>query len=1017
MAVNYYTLLELNVDTFVKDIPTLESRLELVKQKWNRSNNTDIRAYVSAYYTSGVVRAAFSNPDEWRRIYEQAKRDTDANIATFIMITSGKGFMYESELNACSSNKDIYASPEYVRRAAESQGVRIEPDGGKPAAKPSAQKQGAKLSDYQPKSALAFNAANKALGIVRCADMYEFLRRYSKMAGLSVNTAYNAYTPAAECAACAEDILKAWAGRKENDEKSAIDTICTVIKHFDTPDDKHSQENYNRSLIFGRLKAILDELWRALSQSPEDSRIINAETETMFIKRLSEIIDSTGKAASVLHNFCDEKGIVISSGGVRADKVLCPFCSNSFEKQDGKMPMSCPVCRHTFLVECPKCGKVANMAEKSECCGFDLSQYPRLSRMCFEAMGYVNTLSFDFADMTLNEVERVWKGFPEVRPVREALTQKKNMVGQMVGRLEKHMERSEFYSAKAEYERIQRSVVGYSDPAVEMRIKTAVNEAQTLFEQFRKETDRDKRLRLLIMVRQAAADHPGADTELSRIPPAEITELTVTADLNSCCTDLRWSSDDPEGTVEYEVRRKPFGKPVSTDDGTLVVRTTEKGFSDSGVKEGSAYYYAVFAMRGRNKTAMRISEEPAVFFPVIRRLPEVTCDESSIQARWQVSAGSMSAEVFRCGNAFSRSYGDGIRLTDADAGGFVDTGLMLGCKYYYNVFFTIAISGRRFISKPYTVSGETVRKGMPVSFVLKADSNSRGKYELTVTEGAEYLPQVRLYRSNNGNVPSGTSASLKQLTDSMGFSPLDSVPSGENSLAFVLPEGVSCFVYAVTVSGASAVTGGCARAENLRQLSVSSVRTDGVNLCIELEQWPKGHELLYVCWRFDRHPVSITEEGTAKTSVSRMSYSSSGIIIPNIEEQDYFITGFVRDSTGEKAVFRTEYRNHKKTDMTYEFIYGGLIRKQLKIRIAMSVPSPLPQLSLRGMMGAVPVYESSGSEICTIPACSDKKQVHEFTLSGSLDRNMHGKLFLTSPEDKEKYRLLLKTGETTLLTD
>lgn len=1018
MAVNYYTLLELNVDTFVTDLPTLDKQLELMKQKWNRSNNTDIRAYVSAYYTSGVVKAAYSDRDGWRKIYEQAKRETDANIATFIMITSGKGFMYESELNACASNKDIYATPAYVKKAALSQGVRIEPDPGKNEKKEEPVKQAsAKLADYQPQSPLAFNAANKALGIVCCGDMYEFLRKYSKIAGLPTHIVYSEFTPAADCAKGAEDILKAWQGKKENDEKSAIDTICTVIKHFGTAGDKHSQENYNKSLTYGKLKAILDELWRVLSQSPKERRIINAETETMFIKRLAAVINDNAVCASILKNFCEEKGIVINAGGAAVNRALCPFCSNAFEKPDGKMPMSCPVCRHTFLMECPKCHKMINYAETRKCCGFDFEQYPKLSRMCLEALGFVNTLSFDFAELTLAEVEKAWPGFPEAKGVRESLKQKQSLVGQMVKRLDGHINRLEYFSAKAEYERIKNAVTGYSDPVLEMRIGSAVSEAQALYNEFKRESDSGKKLRLLIRIKQITADYPGVDNELSNIPPKDPSSFSVSADLNAGCVDLRWISDDPEGTAEYEVRRKAFSPLVSSDDGVLVVRTTEKGFSDSGVEEGMAYFYAVFAVRGRNKSKLLVCREPAVIFPTVSRLPDVNCDETMIQVSMNVKAGRMTAEVFRSENPLVKVYGDGVKIPDADAGGFVDTGLILGRKYYYNLFFTVSIAGKRYISKPYSIIGQTVKKGMPVQIEIAADGASKGRFEVTITDGIEYAPQVQLYCSQSKDIASGKTATLKQLADSFGMTRLNAVPSGKGSFRFDLMEGQSFYIYAVTISGSSAVVGGSVYAENFRQLEVSSMRSDGVNLYIELEQWPQGHDMMYVCYRFDRQPESIAEQGNSKLAVNRLSYTSGGIVLNNIEEKDYYITGFVRSAGEEQPVFRAEYRNHSKLSITYDFTYTGLVKKQLKIRLAMSQPAPLPELMLRGMMGAVPAYDTSGAELCVIPACPDAKDEHTFAVAGPINKNMHGKLFFKDPADRDRYQLLLKPGEKTLLTD
>ena len=81
MAQNYYTLLKLNVDTFVKDPAELDRQLETVKQEWNRSNNTDIRAYVSAYYTSGVIKEAY--PSVFTILMDEQGEERPAQLLSF----------------------------------------------------------------------------------------------------------------------------------------------------------------------------------------------------------------------------------------------------------------------------------------------------------------------------------------------------------------------------------------------------------------------------------------------------------------------------------------------------------------------------------------------------------------------------------------------------------------------------------------------------------------------------------------------------------------------------------------------------------------------------------------------------------------------------------------------------------------------------------------------------------------------------------------------------------------------
>ncbi|SDA14123.1 hypothetical protein SAMN02910447_00793 [Ruminococcus sp. YE71] len=1015
MAQNYYTLLKLNVDTFVSDPAELGNRLEAMKQEWNRSNNTDIRSYVSTYYSSGVVKEAFSDPARWRSIYEQAKAETDDAVANYLMLSSGKGFLYEKEIKAIASNKDVCATADYVRRIAAAQGIEVRSDEGR-SAQPKAKKASAKLADYEPESKVAFNAAMKQCEKVRCTDIYDFLRKYAELAGISTRTVFSIDTPPNLCANAAEEILSAWKSKKENDEKSAIDTICTVVKKFGVEGDKHSQVNYNKQLIYTRLKSVLDRLWQAMSKADENERILSGEAQMKLVSDLAAVIDDRDKAESILDEFCREKKIHKEMTAI-ADRAYCPFCSNVFEKPGGKLPDSCPICRRSFIMTCPKCGKRVNYASGDTCCGFDFKIYGKLSRMCEEASGFVNTLSFGYAELLLADVEKQWRGFPEAAPVRETLRQKKDLVGKMVGSLDGHIASREFYAAKSEYERICKAVPGYSDASLEMRIRTAVSEADKLFAQCRSETDTGRKLRLLISIKQIAADCPGVDNALGNIPPSAVTSFEIGAELNSGCVNLRWSSPDPDGTVEFEVRRKAFSRPVSSEDGEFITRTTEKGFSDKTVKEGMAYYYSVFAMRGRAKSKAAVSAEPAVIFPTLKGTPEVACDETMIEVSWKADAGKMTAEVFRSENPMIKRYGDGVKLRGCGVNGFADTGLALGQKYFYNLFFRIDLEGRNYISQPIFISGETVRRGKPVTISAKEKEGAKGRFVLTIEEGIEFAPQVQFYSSESNSIMSGTPTQVGQLTGGFGMKRLGVVPTGTGTFEFSIREGESFYVYPVTVSGSNAVIGGAVYAENFKQVAVRSMRTDGVNLNIELEEWVKGQEMMYVCWRHDGYPTEVGQQGNSKTAVNRLSYQSGGIVIPNIEQKDYYITGFVRTSGEERPVFRTVFGNRKKIDISYGFSYSGLFSKQLKITFTMSEPAPLPEMSLRTMMGAVPMFEGSGAELCVIPPVSEEKKEHVYILSGKLNKNLHGKLFLRSAADKNAYQLMLAHGESNKLTD
>ncbi len=1007
---NYYLVLELPVERFVSDPAVIAGALDKKQREWNSSNNTQVKAKITQYITSGVIKQASEDAAAWKKVYDEAKEIVENDLGNRLSIVAASlgGEVSRKDIESMISKYKYKKSVtcEYAEGITARLGIAM--SGSSPA---QAEEQPAErkvtLKDYEPESNNRFSAPAKQLQIVGCADYYEFLRKYTRQASLSsAGTAFSRHTDSRQCAAAAREIEKAWSGKKEDSEKSAVDKVCDQIARFDSGDPASSQENYNKYLVWRSIKDIFAEFWSAMSLVEESKRAIDGKVKADMVSRLTEVVSDRHAAEQLLEEYCSEKKVALPKP--LPNVGVCPFCDNPFDKNGGT-PESCPSCRRSFILSCPKCGRRVNYAEKRECCGFNFDIYPGVERLCADAEGFAQSLDFAYADSLLADADRMWKGFPKIAEVRSLIESKKRLAESLRRELDSALAENRIYAAKTEYESLKKKLSGFSDPALESRIASSIAEAERLYELYEKETNAPKKLKLLVQISAAAADFPDIDRLIGSMPLSAVTRVRAAAEQSSGNIGVKWDCANEAGTAEYVVLRKQFDPPISCDDSgaEVVARTYERAFSDSTAEVGGVYYYAVYAARAGRKTKLCACREPAVLFPQITA-PLLACGDTSIEASWSGSQGKTVCEVFRCIDPDEKEYGKGLHVVEVFDGGFRDTGLTVGEKYRYNIFFTIEADGESFVSQPVCCEGTTVKKSTPPE--IEVTPAGDGAYDIMVTSETEEDCQLMFFLAPNRSLAKGSSVPAGQLTGHLGLRRLNAEGNGSGGYSIRLQKNDSGYLYAFGVRNMMAVTGGSAFVENLPMIGVKLMRNDGTSLHIQLEEFPKNADLLFVTYAFDDYPSAIN--GGTKLKINRSNYERENIVIKSLEERDHYITGFVRNGGEERIVFRALYKNGGKRELVYHFAYNPLTGLKLNVRFAEE--SPLPELSVRFMMGAVPVNESLGNELCTVPADSSKSKSFSVNLSKLTDikpaDNMYARVFVKDPAQKSRYIPMLAEG-------
>lgn len=972
--VNYYEWLELPVETCETDQAKLTATVEKKIAEWNGSKNMDIQSRASVH--GQAIREVINNPTEWKQLYNDFKKATDAKINNWMESAVEDNSLPENQVAIIAQKCKV--SESYVRNCAKVRGIVI----GE-AAETTAEATGISLNDIAPDKAVVtkLNTSQKFIVELGYADLFEWINDQVEGAAASAKSSKEDIENACD------QIYNVWHKKQPKDnatstKKSNNEKIATGFKKL-LKDDSAPLETYQKYLVYVKVENILKDMSAKLKTLDKD--YINENVFNHTVDDIYSVLGNRDNAKSILRSYCVDKNIATPKPA--QNMKVCPFCHTSFSKKTGETFTACPVCNRSYLIKCPSCGKQKNLLDDLSCDGVDLQKYPYWEGLVKNASAYYEKLQFSSAIGILNDIESEWKGFDGIAALRSKCEAAQQDCGKQIKEVEALIEEGKYNKAASMIKKI-----GASYPSVTSRfpeVEDKLANAKKVLAQCRVQSDEDTKIAMLMQLAKEVTDDIEINTELQKYPVKEVRNLKAGIDTNSGRVVISWESDNKANSVSYIVVKKLGSRVANKEDGDVLNQTESMSISDS-LNSAEVVYYGVYASRGTMNSSIAVTEEPVVFISSVKA--SLSGHDGGFDAVW--TADSFDVIAYYSESKVT-TYGEGIKIENITPTGLKVDGLINGKTYYVSFYRTLEVLGKKYYS-PIKIEMITPMEQIAPPEISVALGNNPGEYRLKQTNSQDGF-KLEFYYSTSQSAPIIQNSSTSMSTIQSNLIRLNFSTDGKNEYLVKVDENQKqLFAYPVIVRNDTAMVGEQIVLQFIRPLNVTNSVPSGNNYSIFIDKWPEGVDLIYLCYNNDQYPSNY-RDCDGKTQIPKSEYESKGYLqVSNIKSQKYYITFFARKSGQIKPVpvGNLMLDCQKKVTVTFQFEMPVLFSKNISIRLKSTETNYIPELSFAVAQGAVPLEANSYNTVFSVPEQNDFRGEAVIKVTGfTPKKNDYGKLF------------------------
>lgn len=970
---NFYIILELDFDKPEQDMNVINAAIEAKQAEWSKNRNHPRLGTKMLQYLSMIDRIKRVMGDDKSREAEAlaARKIAYEPLDRQLAIVCQKKKITSSEINFLSRKYKL--SPEKIK-ARVPKNVQITDDEQKQSAQ-------AKLDSVIAKK------IKDNLEIVQKKDLYEFLE-------------IDRTADCEQIGGAADRIYSVYAKKPKNAENEAICTLAGICKAQLA--DKGKRALYDAYLS----ERGLDDIREMIDLAAAGGQIDGAASGEI-IRQIMARGYSRDAAVAALKEHCAKKKycLVLDGGAEQRLFRRCGACGANVEISDNVR--ACTSCGAPLFVECPSCGTV-NQTSNNNClkCGFSIKDMFAADGEIKAAQTYIEELMFDRAEQMLANAEKHYPGREDCRKLRQRLESLRSEVEKYKRELDKSVEQKRFFAAEEQYAALKQKLGGYSDAALESRIKTAINSARQLAERAKKCADERSAVELCVSATEQCADCAEAKNILLgyKLCPAENVSVSVRGMTNS----ISWSKSKSCGAITYRVVKKAYSLPENENDGQTLCEIDGTAFDDKNTNCAEPTYYAVFARRGG------ITAAPAAFARPVYNLEEpsdvtVRSEDGAVNLIWNMPDGAVCAEIQR-GDGFIPDDARSSKSFTAKQSAIRDQGLTNGKQYFYRIYAVYEADRSRMRSAGVTVKAVPDEQPEPIKNIWLSREQDQA---YSISFDVPKKGRLELYYSDKEAVfDEGQIITAAQAEQTVKKLKITSEQPGK--ISFNADFAELAYIYPMVVCGTNAAVCKCFRISRVRGFLEKSKPTFGTDkLYIELE-WPQNADAALLLYRFDRFPTGAEDSEAAREFITARSYRTQGAaIIPNVQKRDYYITVFAVYKDGSDKIYSDGLDIFAAGGEITEIHYAIKCKRTLfgkikSVMLEVSCVSPLnvlPRMQLVRKANILPLNKTDGMVVLTTDF---KEPVNRQTLqfeNDSLTKTTCYKLFFADDSNYEKYKI------------